>query len=273
MESQPRAGRALLFFGALGVGWAANLASALRVGTFAHDGRLGPAMYALIPLATALTGALVTSLTVRRRIEHTAIAVMLVPFMGLVTGVTVGLIWWPPNGVGTGGHDGILFGLASAAVIVPTSFLFISRARVGALVDRAEGWRAGAVGGALVAASSLLSIRPWGFHPGPSPDGMSITGWLGLAGASVCLCGLVHTRLLVARAVTGRSSATAVDLGLGDRRTEIEVPRADPYRGGAVSAILHGDRSAAEAACSGSVRVGVGAVALSVMAVLLRVMI
>jgi hypothetical protein len=86
----PRFPRAILFFLALGIAFAAALSAALRVGAFAHDGPLGPALYAGVPVATVAAGVLATALTARRRPTHLLLALLAVPFSGLVMGATSG---------------------------------------------------------------------------------------------------------------------------------------------------------------------------------------
>jgi hypothetical protein len=168
-----------------------------------------------------------------------------------------------------GAHDGLLFGLGAAPVIVAASYLLSSAARAGSLVDRSDRWLAASVGGALIAGTGLLSLREWGHHLVPGAPPFPLVALMGLGVCCAALIGAVLARRLARLSPTEMAEAF-LDLGLGETQVDVELPRGTPYRDGLRRGRIVGDRDRARAVCERNLRSATLALLLAGIAVFVR---
>ena len=161
MESA-KIGRGALVFGAMGVIWAAELASLLRVDCFAHDDGLSLfALPILLPCAMAFVGAVVARLAVHpKRMERAAAIALVVPSTGLVAGAVAGLVWWPEE-IGEAMVDGLAFGAVALVLVAPLAALLARGARPRSVLDHADRLALWARAGAVASIASVLTLPEW----------------------------------------------------------------------------------------------------------------
>jgi hypothetical protein len=286
----PRSDRPLrvaLAFAALGGPWALQIAALLRVGCFGHDGPLGPALVVLLPITLATVGLVMGQNLHRRIVAYAGLALAALPAAGMLLGVVVGIVWWPPDGIVMGSHDGLLLGLAAVPFLVPllVASRDLGRARERSLLDRVDGYGLWAAVGVSCALSSMATLPRWNVYPrcGVADAGaQTSSGWVGVAcacgGLVLAGCMWVAQRRVGARIRSLRSAPVdakasrpvLVDLGLGEGRWEREIASPTAYRSiHAADLVVRGDAEPSYLAAAASARRTVllalaGAVALLV---------
>src|SRR5580693_1537191 len=125
-------------FAALGIAWAAEVASLLRVGCFDHDVPLKVALVVLVPITLAVIGVVIGHNTHRKVLPFAAVALVTAVGARMVVGASIGIVWWPPDGILMGAQDGLLVGLGSLPFLVPALIAArdAGRARWTSLLDK-----------------------------------------------------------------------------------------------------------------------------------------
>jgi hypothetical protein len=226
-------GRGALVFLVVGTLCSGELGSLWRVGCYAHDEALSAfVLPVLVPLATTLVGAAVAWLATRpRRLERVASIVVLVPGVGLLTGVVAGLVWWPdPDGLRDATATALAVSTAALVLIAPLAAALGGGARPRSLLDDADRFALWARAGALVSVASVLTLPRWkafpacAGEPGQAIVVTALGGALLAIASSVLAVHLLRARLLLA------SPPSFLDLGVGDGRTEIVTHAPTAYR-------------------------------------------
>jgi len=203
---------AALVFGALGVAWALELSAFLHVGCYAHDAAIEPALIVVVPLAMAALGAALAAFS--------AYALAIVPLAGMLCGATIGMLWWPPDGLISGARDGFVFGAAASPMIALLRAVMHPRARGGSAIDVANRWCAWGCASALAAVAAALTLPKWKSFPAcaiePGPN-VAI-------GVAAAIASVGCAAMLAMHAVRTKQKLDAlsefVDVGVGDERTE-----------------------------------------------------
>jgi hypothetical protein len=162
----------------------------------------------------------------------------------MVAGATVGILWWPPDGILVGGRDGLAFGVLS---LVPIGALAAAlrgaNARPSSVVDTADRWVAWAAAGACVAVTAIMTGPR--LHPLPTCVDDGSMGVVSAAvGAGLACLSFVALVAYVARARQRLAGGpthhpTFVDVGVGDQRAELPALLPTAYRDAfAVSTVL-----------------------------------
>jgi hypothetical protein len=273
MISRPRrSARLAVAFAALGGPWALQLGALLRVGCFQHDGPLQPALLVLLPMTLATVGLVIGHHLHRTIVPFACLALATLPSAGMLLGVVVGIVWWPPDGIVMGSHDGLLFGLAALPFLLPllVAARDIGRARERSLLDKVDGYGMWAAVGVSCALSSVATLPHWNAYPRCSVADAAAQTSSGLVGVLCALSGLLLTMgMWIAQLATGariRNLQTAplgkaaqrpvlVDLGLGDSRWERESTVPTAYRSiHAAELVVLGDLAVAHEAAAQSAR-------------------
>ena len=245
MESA-KIGRGALVFGVVGVIWAAELASLLRVDCFAHDDALSFfALPILMPSAMAFVGGVVARLAVHpKRLERAAAIALVVPSTGLVAGAVAGLVWWP-EAIGEAMVDGLAFGAVALVLVTPLAALLARGARPRSVVDRADALALWARAGAVASIASVLTLPQW--KPYAACD--SAPAQAVIATSVAALVATVASVTLVAHVLGSRRLLSQpprfVDVGIGASRAEILSHPPTAYRDVTETlSVIHGDPSA-----------------------------
>ena len=233
-------------FAALGVVWGAQIGSLLQVGCFAHDGPLWPALLVLVPAALAIVGVVVGQHGHRKLLPFASVAILPLPCAGMTLGTLVGILWWPPEGIVLGAHDGLLFGLAALPLLLPVfvAARSVGRARPRSVVDRVDGYSVWGAVGLSCALSSAATVPHWNGYPacGVAQSGSQLAGLVGLAcallGSTLTAAMWAAQRAAGARLLRLHSESLSggpplpalVDLGLGDLHWERETAVPTAYR-------------------------------------------
>jgi hypothetical protein len=278
-------------FAALGIAWGAQVASLLRVGCFEHDGPLEATLVLLVPITLAAVGVVVGQHTHRRVLPFAGVALSSVAGAGLIVGVSVGILWWPPDGILIGAHDGLVFGVASVPFLLPALIAARDdgRARRASLLDKVDAYGTWGAVGASCALSSVATLPHWNAYPRCSTTGTDLATPSGTVGIACCGLGLMLTvvmwiaqRSLTARIHAVRTAALGplprspvfVDLGVGDTHWEREASVPTAYRSvHSAELVVRGDPATAYEAARQSARrtavlAGISAAASGVCALL-----
>ncbi len=266
-------------FAALGLSWGAQLACLLRLGCFRHDGPLWGALVLLVPVALAVIGVVVGQNRHRRVVPFVAVVIATLPSAGMLLGVLIGILWWPPDGILVGAHDGLLFGLAALPFLAPllVAARTVGRARPGSLLDRVDGYGVWAAAGGSCALSSLATLPRWNTYPQCGVAGAEpLTQWggfglaCGLLGLLVAIAMCVAQRVVTLQIRGARTSGLAgrrlpvlVDVGVGESRWEREATVPTAYRSiHSAELVVHGDPVLGYAAAARSAH---GTVAIAIV--------
>jgi hypothetical protein len=199
-------GRVIPIFLAMGIGWAVQITGFLRTGAFVHDAAIAPAVYVLVPLAAVIVGA--CALWLHRRavfLPEVPIAAVIVA-AGLFAGISVGFVWWPPDGVTCGAQTGLVLGAALLPILLPTL-------RAMAKVDQPGKW---ALAGLAVAVTAPLTLPRWNPYPTAHGSGSGVGLVVGGLGAVVAL--VAHTAIV-------RAPAQSLPAGSPYRTATLDLPR------------------------------------------------
>ena len=243
-------GRGALAFGVVGVVWAAELASLLRVSCFDHDDALSLfALPILLPCAMAFVGGVVAHLVVRpKRIERALGVAVLVPSVGLFAGAIAGLVWWPGD-IGEAMADGLAFGAVALVLVVPLALSLGRGARAKSVVDDGDRLALWARAGAVAAVASVLTLPRWKAYPScdSEPAQAVVATVLAAIVAGTAAVTLV-AHVLTSRKLL-RSPPKYLDVGVGDAHVEIGPHPATAYRHPIVTtSVVRGDTAAGLAA-------------------------
>jgi hypothetical protein len=155
MPDSPRYARALLVFAVLGVFFALDIGALLHAGCFKHDGPILPTLLVVVPIATSIAG-LTIAWSAARRTRHAFLAaVTVILLLATATGATVGVFWWPPQGVVLGAGNGFGFGVAALVVLLPFWSALSVRARRGSVLDLGDVLVSRGFSGTTIAVSSI----------------------------------------------------------------------------------------------------------------------
>ncbi|HEY1955435.1 MAG TPA: hypothetical protein VGH28_07475 [Polyangiaceae bacterium] len=270
-------GRGVLAFGAVGLLWAAELASLLRVSCFDHDDALSLfALPILMPCAMAFVGGVVAHLAMRpSRVERAVAIAVLVPTTGLFVGMIAGLVWWPEE-IGEATADGLAFGAAALVLVVPLAMALGRGARAKSLVDDADRLALWARAGAVAAVASVLTLPQWKSYPSCESEPAQAV----IATVVAALVAGTAAVTLIAHVLTSRrllaTPPAYLDIGVGEGHVEIGAPRETAYRHPAATAsVVHGDAAAGSAALRahaiGAMLCAIVAVACAMIGIALRV--
>ena len=163
--------RATAVFGALGIVWAAQLASVLRAGCYAHDDALvWVVLPVIVPAAMCVLGCVLgvhaQRAQSRPKAERLGAAALLVPTAGVLTGLVSALVWWPePAAIVSGMGHGLVFGAVALVLLSPiiVAMQRVSPAR--SLMDVANRYSIWSYAACAACVSSLLAAVPWKDYP------------------------------------------------------------------------------------------------------------
>jgi hypothetical protein len=246
----------MIVFGALGLVWAMQIGSLLRVGCFAHDDGLAfIALPLVVPAAMAVLGGALAWVSVSRQEggldARSLMVTVLVPGTGFFVGVVAGVVWWPEQVPFAAAH-GLAFGAVALVLLAPLVGTMRRAARPRSLMDGTNRLATWSYAGAAACVSSVLTLPQWKALPScTSEPSQAIVataiGAITCAFASVLLVLHVRqSRRLLAAIPTGTSHAQ-VDAGIGEGRSEVLSHPPTAYRHAAsLLGVIYGDVGTAQ---------------------------
>jgi hypothetical protein len=256
-------GRSMVVFGALGLVWAMQIASLLRVGCFAHDDGLAfIALPLVVPAAMAALGCILALVACAPPSRPGAldrrplVVTVLVPTAGLMVGVVAGIVWWSEMVPGAA-VNGLAVGAVALVLLVPLVVTMRHVARPRSLMDATNRLATWSYAGAAACASSVLTLPPWKAYPTCQTEPAQAVAATAVSAVVCALASVMlvlhvrRSRLLLARtpgAVDSFAEATPeVDTGIGGGSSEILSHPPTAYRHAAsLLGVIHGDVMAAQ---------------------------
>jgi hypothetical protein len=223
-------------FGVLGLVWATQIASLLRVGCFAHDDALAfVVLPVVVPAAMSVLGLVLATPSAGRL----WVAAFVVPMTGLIVGLVTGVLWWPSSaGMSLAVAHGLAFGAVAFVLLAPVIVALSHRARPRSLMDTVDRYTTWSYAAGAACVSSVLTLPMWTPFPACVADPSQAQA-ASLVSAIASLLALV---LLVSHVRRSRRILALcpemVDIGLQDDAIDRAAPTTTVYRHVPVSPVV-----------------------------------